>query len=100
MVSTIAVIALVGIFVFLLLRRSPGDPAAIAGDNAAPQMIAGIRENLGLNKPLPIQFVHWMMGMFVGDFGASVFAGDQLSNSFRNDWSRPFRWRSSRRLLR
>jgi peptide/nickel transport system permease protein len=76
MLSTIAVMAMVGIFIFLLLRLSPGDPAAIiAGDTATPQMIAGIREQLGLNDPLPIQFLHWAMGILGGDFGASIFTG-------------------------
>ncbi|MET4121632.1 peptide/nickel transport system permease protein [Bradyrhizobium sp. JR1.5] len=75
-VSTIAVMAMVGIFVFLLLRLSPGDPAGIiAGDAATPQMIAAIREKLGLNEPLPVQFVHWVMGMLGGDFGISIFSG-------------------------
>lgn len=75
-VSTIAVMAMVGMFVFLLLRLAPGDPAAIiAGDTATPQMIAGIREALGFNKPLPVQFVRWALGMFSGDFGTSIFTG-------------------------
>lgn len=74
--STIAVMAMVGIFVFLLLRLSPGDPAAIiAGDAATPEMIAGIRERLGLNDPLPVQFIHWALGMLGGDFGISIFTG-------------------------
>lgn len=76
MLSTIAVMAMVGIFIFLLLRLSPGDPAAIiAGDTATPQMIAGIREHLGLNDPLPVQFLHWALGILGGDFGASIFTG-------------------------
>ncbi|RVJ66882.1 ABC transporter permease [Sinorhizobium meliloti] len=75
-VSTIAVMAMVGIFVFLLLRLSPGDPAAvIAGPRATEQMIAGIREQLGLNEPLPAQFVHWAFSILSGDFGTSVFTG-------------------------
>lgn len=75
-VSTIAVTALVGIFVFLLLRLAPGDPAAIiAGDAATPQMIAAIREKLGFNDPLPLQFAHWALGMLRGDFGISIFSG-------------------------
>lgn len=74
--STVAVMAMVGIFVFLLLRLSSGDPAAIiAGDTATPQMIAGIREKMGLNDPLPVQFVHWSLGMLSGDFGTSIFSG-------------------------
>ncbi|WP_213290722.1 ABC transporter permease [Bradyrhizobium sp. sGM-13] len=76
MVSTIAVMAMVGIFVFLLLRLSPGDPAAIiAGDTATPQMIANIREQLGLNDALPVQFVRWARDILGGDFGTSIFSG-------------------------
>ncbi|MER9495853.1 ABC transporter permease [Mesorhizobium sp. M0320] len=76
MVSTIAVTAMVGVFVFLLLRLAPGDPAAIiAGDTATPEMIAGIREQLGLNDPLPFQFVHWARSILSGDFGTSIFTG-------------------------
>ncbi|RUW95018.1 ABC transporter permease, partial [Mesorhizobium sp. M2A.F.Ca.ET.037.01.1.1] len=75
-VSTIAVMAMVGILVFLLLRLAPGDPAAlIAGDTATPQMIANIREQMGLNDPLPVQFVRWVRDMLGGDFGNSIFAG-------------------------
>ncbi|UVC15387.1 ABC transporter permease [Mesorhizobium onobrychidis] len=75
-VSTIAVMALVGIFVFLLLRLAPGDPAAmIAGRSATEEMIAGIREQLGLNDPMPVQFMRWVRDMLGGDFGTSIFAG-------------------------
>ncbi|MER9426898.1 ABC transporter permease, partial [Mesorhizobium sp. M0317] len=64
LLSTIAVMAMVGIFVFLLLRLAPGDPAdIIAGDRATPQMVAGIREQLGLNQPMPVQFVHWALSI-------------------------------------
>ncbi|MER9477221.1 ABC transporter permease [Mesorhizobium sp. M0520] len=76
MVSTIAVMAMVGIFVFLLLRLVPGDPAGIiAGDTATAEMIAGIRDQLGLNDPLPIQFIRWVRDMLGGDFGISIFSG-------------------------
>lgn len=76
MMSTIVVMTMVGIFVFLLLRLTPGDPAAIiAGDTATSQMIAGIREQLGLNDPVPLQFVHWALGVLGGDVGISIFTG-------------------------
>ncbi|MDX8522745.1 ABC transporter permease [Mesorhizobium dulcispinae] len=75
-VSTIAVMAMVGMFVFLLLRLAPGDPAAIiAGKSATAEMIAGIRQQMGLNDPMPIQFFRWVRGMLGGDFGTSIFAG-------------------------
>ncbi|MCF6115232.1 MAG: ABC transporter permease [Mesorhizobium sp.] len=76
MVSAIAVMAMVGVFVFLLLRLAPGDPAAIiAGRSATEEMIAGIREQLGLNDPMPVQFIRWVRDMLGGDFGTSIFAG-------------------------
>ncbi|MFD1984558.1 ABC transporter permease [Mesorhizobium newzealandense] len=78
-VSTVAVMAMVGIFVFLLLRLAPGDPAAIiAGNKGTPAMIAGIREQLGLNDPLPVQFVHWAFNILRGDFGTSIFTGQPV----------------------
>ncbi|MER8428569.1 ABC transporter permease [Mesorhizobium sp. M1403] len=74
--STVAVMAMVGMFVFLLLRLAPGDPAAIiAGKSATAEMIAGIREQMGLNDPMPVQFVRWVHDMLRGDFGTSIFAG-------------------------
>ncbi|MCK1328735.1 ABC transporter permease [Bradyrhizobium sp. CW9] len=76
LISAIAVMAMVGIFVFLLLRLAPGDPAVmIAGPMATQQMIDGIRGQLGLNEPLPAQFVHWALGIIRGNFGNSIFAG-------------------------
>ncbi|QKC79205.1 MULTISPECIES: ABC transporter permease [Mesorhizobium] len=76
MVSTIAVMAVVGVFVFLLLRLAPGDPAAIiAGKSATAEMIAGIRNKFGLNDPMPVQFVRWVWDLLGGDLGTSIFAG-------------------------
>ncbi|MBY3490110.1 ABC transporter permease [Rhizobium laguerreae] len=76
LVSTIAVMAMVGTFVFLLLRLAPGDPAAmIAGKSATVEVIAALREKLGLNDPMPLQFMHWVRDLLSGDFGTSIFAG-------------------------
>lgn len=75
LIAAIAVMAMVGIFIFLLLRLVPGDAAAmIAGTNATPQMVAGIREQLGLNEPLSVQFVYWALGILSGNLGKSIFA--------------------------
>ncbi|MER9793654.1 ABC transporter permease [Mesorhizobium sp. M0213] len=74
-ISAIGVMAMVGIFVFLLLRLAPGDPAdMIAGRNATPEMVAAIRERLGLNDSLSLQFINWVRDMVGGDFGTSIFA--------------------------
>ena len=73
--ATIPVMAVVAIFVFLLLRLSPGDPAAIlAGDTASPADIERIREQLGLNQPILVQFVEWIGRLLQGDLGTSIIS--------------------------
>jgi peptide/nickel transport system permease protein len=79
LLSTIVVMAIVGIFVFLLLHLSPGDPAAIiAGDNATSEQIDGIRQKLGLDDPLPIQFARWIGHIVQGDLGVSIFSNEPV----------------------
>ena len=73
--ATIPVLAVVAIFVFLLLHLTPGDPATvIAGDYASPEDVERIRERLGLNKPLHIQFFGWTERLIHGDLGTSIFS--------------------------
>jgi peptide/nickel transport system permease protein len=73
--AAIPVMLVVALFVFLLLRLSPGDPAAIiAGDMASPEQLAAIRENLGLNQPLYRQFFVWIWQLLHGDFSTSLMA--------------------------
>jgi len=57
----------VSIFIFLLMRLIPGDPAVIiAGENATPEMLQQIREEFALNKPLVIQYVTFMKNLLSG----------------------------------
>ncbi len=72
--ATIPVMGVVALFVFLMLRLSPGDPAAvIAGDYATTEDILRIRENLGLNDPIVVQFTKWIGQLVQGDLGISIF---------------------------
>ena len=74
LLATVPVMAVVAIFVFLLLRLTAGDPAAIiAGDIANAQQIAEIRAKLGLDRPVAEQFAIWIRRIAVGDFGESFF---------------------------
>ena len=71
---------IVALFVFLLLHLSPGDPATIiAGDYASPADIARIRAQLGLDRPLHIQFTTWLMQLSRGDLGVSIFSNLPVS---------------------
>jgi peptide/nickel transport system permease protein len=72
--ATIPVMAVVAVVVFLLLRLTSGDPAAIiAGDNATSQDVEAIRTQLGLDRPILQQFLIWIGNVLRGDFGESFF---------------------------
>ncbi|WP_420562257.1 ABC transporter permease [Thalassobaculum sp.] len=74
LLATIPVLGMVAVFVFLMLRLTPGDPAAVlAGDNGTPEQVAQIRETLGLNEPLLVQLGIWVGNLLQGDFGQSYF---------------------------
>ena len=76
LLATIPVLLVVAVFVFAILYLSPGDPAAIiAGDHASAETIESIRDNLGLNRPLHVQFITWVGRLMQGDLGTSIFTG-------------------------
>lgn len=73
MVPTLLLVALT---VFMLIHMIPGDPAMVmAGSEADAATLESIRQSLGLNEPLPIQFVNWFRRLLVGDFGTSIGSG-------------------------
>ncbi len=62
--------------VFFISHVIPADPAAfVAGENATPETIAAIRERLGLDQPLHIQFVRYIQAILEGDMGRSIYTG-------------------------
>jgi peptide/nickel transport system permease protein len=59
--------------IFLLIRRVPGDPAeVIAGPTATPATLAALRHSLALDRPLPIQYLHWLGRLIEGNLGTSI----------------------------
>jgi peptide/nickel transport system permease protein len=73
-VATVPVLCVVAVIVFLMLRLSPGDPAAIiAGDHASAEDIAMIRDQLGLDRPMLEQFMLWLGQLLGGDLGHSIY---------------------------
>ena len=73
--ASVPVMGVVALFVFLLLRLTPGDPAAIiAGDVATPEQLDRIRTSLGLNEPLYEQFITWLGKILHGDLGVSLIS--------------------------
>jgi peptide/nickel transport system permease protein len=82
LVMLVPVLIVVGVVVFGLVHLTPGDPAAvILGDRATPEDIARLRDQLGLNDPLPVQFVHWFGNVLRLDFGESIFLGEPVTQA-------------------
>lgn len=76
LLSTLPIMGIVAILVFALLRLTPGDPAAIlAGDDATGAQLEQIRQTMGLDKPIPTQFVVWIGQLVQGDLGVSLLSG-------------------------
>jgi len=74
LLATIPVMLFVAIFIFMLLRLTPGDPAAmLAGDFATDAQLAEIRESLGLDQPIWKQFGLWMGDMLRFELGQSFY---------------------------
>jgi peptide/nickel transport system permease protein len=72
--STLPVLLIVSVLVFLMLRLTPGDPAAVlAGDAASTDQIEQIRAGLGLDRPLPVQYAVWAGQLLTGDLGQSYY---------------------------
>ena len=72
---------------FALVAAAPGNVAALiaeraAGAGADGEMIKRIADDLGLNDPLPVRYLHWLGGALTGDFGISLRTGKPISQEF------------------
>ncbi|KEO84861.1 ABC transporter permease [Tumebacillus flagellatus] len=77
----VPVIFLVTILVFSLMHMLPGDPATvILGQEAPPEAVAALREQLGLNDPIVMQYLHWLGGVLHGDLGHSLVDNSPVSD--------------------
>ncbi|WP_442798760.1 ABC transporter permease [Pantoea vagans] len=68
----ILTLLIVSAVVFFITSLLPGDAAQmILGQNATPETVAALRQQLGLDQPLLVRYLHWLTGMVQGDFGIS-----------------------------
>src|SRR5699024_1060898 len=78
--ALIPVLIVVAIVTFLLIHIMPGDAAAVMlGPEATPAQVEALRERLGLNQPLYVQFFTWVGNALQGDLGQSFFIGLPVS---------------------
>ncbi|WNS76689.1 ABC transporter permease [Bacillus sp. DTU_2020_1000418_1_SI_GHA_SEK_038] len=81
LIQTIPVMIGVTLAVFLMMHLIPGDPAQImAGENANPEQVEQMRENLGLNDPLYEQYFRYVSNAVQGDLGTSIRTNRAVSN--------------------
>ncbi|MBB6488818.1 ABC transporter permease [Rhizobium lusitanum] len=74
LIGMIVVMFLVVTIVFIIVRVTPGDPAAVMlGPDATPADIAALRSQLGLDQPLILQYVYYIGNLLKGDLGRSIF---------------------------
>ncbi|MDF2140763.1 ABC transporter permease [Paenirhodobacter sp. CAU 1674] len=72
LITLVASLALASVVIFALIEVTPGDPASfMLGLNAAPETVAALRDQLGLDEALPLRYLQWVGGMLQGDFGLS-----------------------------
>ncbi|KIL50194.1 peptide ABC transporter permease [Jeotgalibacillus alimentarius] len=73
-IGMIPMLLLISFVVFLLAKAMPGDSLSgeIDPNNTDPQYIEEMRERLGYNDPIPVQYFRWVGGFFQGDFGTST----------------------------
>jgi peptide/nickel transport system permease protein len=82
LLTTLPLLVVVSLGVFLLLQFVPGDPAfTIAGETASLEQVARIREELGLNEPLVQRYLDWLGNAIQGDLGTSLFSSQRVSDA-------------------
>ena len=82
LILTIPVLVGVATLVFSLIHLIPGDPVqAMLGESAAPQDVAELRERLGLNRPLYVQYGSFIKGVATGDLGTSLRTNQKVSSA-------------------
>jgi peptide/nickel transport system permease protein len=82
LLGTLPVILILSIGVFLMLHLTPGDPVQIMlGQDADPQAIAALRAELGLDQPLPVQYVRWASNALHGDLGRSIRTNQPVTDA-------------------
>ena len=79
----VIIILIVSIMVFLFMRLLPGDPLIVYISRSdmtdlSPEQMASLKHKFGLDKPMPIQYVNWIRGIFHGNFGTSLYYNEDV----------------------
>ena len=92
LLSVLGTMLLVSIVAFSFIHLIPGDPARLlAGEKAPLETVAKVTEKLGLDQPLPVQYIKWVSGIFQGDFGTSFRTGKPVMDEIKLRYWNTFR---------
>ena len=81
----------ISLLVFAFLHLIPGDPALVLlGDRANPDQVAALRERMGLNEPLPLQYLSFLGNLLRFDLGESIFTGIPIWDEIKLRWPATF----------
>ena len=83
LIQTLVVLLIVTIVSFLLLHITPGDPAAaMLGTEATMEQIKALQKELWLDRPIAVQYLHWLSNALHGDLGVSIMFRDPMVDMF------------------
>jgi peptide/nickel transport system permease protein len=83
--SVIPVLFVVSVIVFSLIHLAPGDPAKVMlGDRATVAQVEDLRKSMGLDLPLPLQYLNWIKRLLQGDLGESIFIKEPMKDIILN----------------
>jgi len=81
----------ISLLVFLFLKLIPGDPAqAILGERGSPEQLQALREKLGLNRPLHVQYLTFLRNVLTGDLGVSAVSTIPVAEELKRRWPATF----------
>lgn len=73
-IQVLTVLFIVSFVTFFIIHLTPGDPARVMlGADASEEAVEALREQMGLNRPLPVQYIEWLGNVCKGDLGTSIF---------------------------
>lgn len=83
LLALLPVLFVVSVVVFCLVHLAPGDPVlVILGNDASPADVAALRQQMGLDRPFLVQFLHWFGAVLSGDLGHSLFLNNSVMSLF------------------
>ena len=91
LLNLIPILLGITLLVFVFLHLIPGDPAVVmSGERATPEQVAALKERLGLNQPLPLQYLKFLLNLIRLDLGNSIISGVPIADEIKTRWPATF----------